>query len=147
MSTYVQYIYSELHALFSVYTLARTQQLHVDRKRSIILLIWLICNSFSPAKYSSNTLYAPQKVNYFVDLAHLQKFFTRKIFIYIISKLCKHNLPTPTPQDEDDLDVECGKKSIEHNALVSKDGNGITEEMSFGNRGAFDKFWDWFMPN
>ncbi len=24
---------------------------------------------------------------------------------------------------------------------------GITEKMSFGNRGAFDKFWDWFMPN
>ncbi|XP_064404262.1 uncharacterized protein LOC135349648 [Halichondria panicea] len=71
----------------------------------------------------------------------------------IDDELCHHtemsgwDLTVWVLEDEDDLDVECGKKSIEHNALVSKDGNGITEEMSFGNRGAFDKFWDWFMPN
>ena len=49
-------------------------------------------------------------------------------------------------QEEDDLEVECGKKIIENNALVSQDGNGINEEMTFENRISFDKFWDWFMP-
>lgn len=52
----------------------------------------------------------------------------------------------PDMQEEDDLEVECGKKIIENNALVSQDGNGINEEMSFENRTSFDKFWDWFMP-
>ncbi len=45
-----------------------------------------------------------------------------------------------------DLEVECGKKLIELDAMVSKDGTGITEKMDFTSRASFDKFWDWFSP-
>ena len=46
-----------------------------------------------------------------------------------------------------DLDVECGKKMIELDALVSKEGNGITEQMNFTSKPSFDEFWDWFSPS
>lgn len=49
-------------------------------------------------------------------------------------------------QEGMDLDVECGKKLIELDALVSKTGNGITEQMNFTSRASFDRFWDWFSP-
>ncbi len=42
--------------------------------------------------------------------------------------------------------MECGKKIIELDALVSKDGNGITEQLSFNSKSSFDEFWDWFSP-
>lgn len=45
-----------------------------------------------------------------------------------------------------DLEVECAKKLIELDALVSKEGTGITEKMQFTSKVSFEKFWDWFSP-
>ena len=50
-------------------------------------------------------------------------------------------------QDGQDLEVECAKKIIEHDSLVSKDGeNGITDQMEFTSKASFEKFWEWFSP-
>jgi len=49
-------------------------------------------------------------------------------------------------QEGMDLEVECAKKLIEIDALVSKEGNGITEKMEFTSRASFEQFWDWFSP-
>ena len=46
-----------------------------------------------------------------------------------------------------DLEVECAKKIIEGNSLISKDGgSGLSDRMSFKSKASFDKFWDWFSP-
>ena len=49
-------------------------------------------------------------------------------------------------QEGMDLEVECAKKLIELDALVSKEGNGITEKMEFTSRASFEQFWNWFSP-
>ena len=49
-------------------------------------------------------------------------------------------------QDGQDLEVECGKKIIELDALVSKDGTGITQQLDFTSNASFEEFWKWFSP-
>ena len=60
--------------------------------------------------------------------------------------MCVCTVVTPPPQPDEELEVECAKKIIESGALVSKDGSGITEEMTFEERTSFDTFWKWFAP-
>lgn len=62
-------------------------------------------------------------------------FFVHSNYLFLLSA-----------QEGMDLDVECGKKLIELDALISKDGNGITEQMNFTSKASFDKFWNWFSP-
>ena len=51
-------------------------------------------------------------------------------------------------QPDQQLEVEWGKKMIEHESLTSKEKEkGLNEEMEFDSIKRFDEFWDWFSPN
>ena len=52
-----------------------------------------------------------------------------------------------TMQNGEDVEVEAAKKIIEKDALISKDGGGITEEMTFTSVSSFDSFWQWLSPD
>lgn len=46
-----------------------------------------------------------------------------------------------------DVEVECAKKIIEFDSLITKDGSsGLSDQMTFTSKASFDKFWEWFSP-